>query len=165
MPTRFQPFEGWPFDRVCRFAKETGYDGVEVAPFTIAPHVSQISRASRADMVEEAVDAGVEIVGLHWLLANVRSERPLYVTHPDPQVRRDTADYFIELTRLCADLRGRVILLLPVPPHERFADGADEGLLVFGLEVAGWHNQGVGPIFSRRSIRRLEVSSISRFLL
>ena len=27
-------FEGWEFDRVCRFVKDAGYDGLEVAPFS-----------------------------------------------------------------------------------------------------------------------------------
>ena len=38
-------FENWNFDRVCRFLKQSGYEGVEVAPFTLAPR-SPTSRAS-----------------------------------------------------------------------------------------------------------------------
>jgi sugar phosphate isomerase/epimerase len=104
-------FESWPFDKVCSFAKSLGYHGLEIAPYTIAPHATQISRAKRMDMVEDAMDAGIRIIGLHWLLANVQSERPLYITHPDPQVRFDTADYFVDLVKLCADLHGKVMVI------------------------------------------------------
>ena len=37
-------FEGWPFDRVCRFARSAGYSGLEVAPFTLATPITDAPR-------------------------------------------------------------------------------------------------------------------------
>ena len=62
-------FEGWDFDRVCRFVKSVGYDGLEIAPFTLATPITDLSARRRAEMRRQAADAGVEIIGLHWLLA------------------------------------------------------------------------------------------------
>ena len=41
-------FEGWEFERVCRYVKSVGYDGLEVAPFTLAPRITDVSAAERA---------------------------------------------------------------------------------------------------------------------
>src|SRR5262245_46004317 len=62
-------FEGWPFDRVCRFVREVGYDGLEIAPFTLAPRITDVTATRRAELRRQAAEAGIEIVGLHWLLA------------------------------------------------------------------------------------------------
>jgi sugar phosphate isomerase/epimerase len=104
-------FENWPWERVCAFCHELGYSGIEVAPFTIAPHVSLIDQATRAQMRKVAERMEVDILGLHWLLANIASDRQLYVTHPDEEIRANTADYFLQLTQLCADLGGRVMVI------------------------------------------------------
>jgi sugar phosphate isomerase/epimerase len=53
----------------------------------------------------------LEILGLHWLLANVVSDTTLYVTHPDPDVRMSTSAYFFQLTQFCADLGGRIMVI------------------------------------------------------
>jgi len=104
-------FEKWPWERVCAFCRELGYGGVEVAPFTIASHVGMIGTETRVAMRRIAERMEVEILGLHWLLANVASDHQLYMTHPDREVRRNTADYFVALTKLCADLGGRVMVI------------------------------------------------------
>lgn len=104
-------FENWPWERVCSFSREMGYHGVEVAPFTIAPHVGAISAEARSAMRRVAERMELEICGIHWLLANVVSEKTLYVTHPDAEVRLNTSAYFYQLTQLCADLGGRVMVI------------------------------------------------------
>jgi sugar phosphate isomerase/epimerase len=100
-------FEGWEFDRVCRFVKQSGYDALELAPFTLAPLVTDVSRARRAELRKQADDAGVEIIGLHWLLAKTEG---FYLTSPDPGVRQRTAAYLIALAEACHDFGGDLMV-------------------------------------------------------
>ena len=104
-------FENWPWERVCSFCREMGYHGIEVAPFTIAPHVGAIAPEVRTAMRKAADRMELQILGLHWLLANVVSDTTLYVTHPDADVRMNTSAYFFQLTQLCADLGGHVMVI------------------------------------------------------
>jgi sugar phosphate isomerase/epimerase len=124
-------FEGWEFDRVCRFVKSVGYDGLELAPFTLAPRITDVSAARRAELRRQAADAGVAIIGLHWLLAKTEG---FHVTSPDAAVRRQTADYLVALAQATADLGGDLMVfgspkqrsLLPGVTHEQaFSLAAD----------------------------------------
>lgn len=60
-------FEGRDFARVCRFVKSAGYDGLEVAPFTLAPRITDVTTRELASLRRQAADEGVEVIGLHWL--------------------------------------------------------------------------------------------------
>jgi sugar phosphate isomerase/epimerase len=100
-------FEGWAFDRMCRFSKSAGYDGVEVAPFTLAPRITDVTRERRALLRQQAADAGIEIIGLHWLLAGTQG---LYLTSPDATVRSHTAAYIVALAQACADMGGTLMV-------------------------------------------------------
>jgi sugar phosphate isomerase/epimerase len=55
-----------------------------------------------------AEDAGLQIVGLHWLLAKTDG---FYLTSTDPTVRRRTAEYLSALAEVCADLGGNIMVL------------------------------------------------------
>jgi sugar phosphate isomerase/epimerase len=100
-------FEGWAFDRVCRFVKQVGYDGLELAPFTLAPRITDVTKPQRAELRRQAAGAGVEIIGLHWLLAKTEG---LYLTSPDAGTRGRTADYLVALAEACADLGGQLMV-------------------------------------------------------
>jgi sugar phosphate isomerase/epimerase len=100
-------FEGWTFDRLCRYVKSIGYDGVELAPFTLAPTITDLGADRRAELRQQAADAGVEIIGLHWLLAGTQG---LYLTSPDKDVRVRTADYLGSLAQATSDLGGQVMV-------------------------------------------------------
>jgi sugar phosphate isomerase/epimerase len=97
-----------PFKEAFALAREAGYTGIEIAPFTIATDVRQISSAKRDEIRRQAETAELEVIGLHWLLA--KSEG-LYLTTPDASVRQKTAEYLGELAKLCRDLGGRVMVL------------------------------------------------------
>lgn len=112
-------FEGWEFDRVCRFVKATGYDGLEIAPFTLATPITNLPARRRAELRRQAGDAGLEIAGLHWLLSKTEG---LHLTSPDAAVRRRTADYLAALADACGDLGG-TIMVFGSPPQRSLLPG------------------------------------------
>ena len=96
-----ETFQDWPFEKAFKYAKELGYDALEFAPFTIHDDAYQISAERRAEVRKLAEDNGLQIIGLHWLLAKTEG---YYLTTPDANVRKRTADYLAELARLCSCL-------------------------------------------------------------
>jgi sugar phosphate isomerase/epimerase len=102
-----ETFGDWPWERVCRLVAETGYEGIELAPFTFGPSVEEISVDQRREIARVARDAGLEVVGLHWLLV---SPPGLHINAPDPSVRRRTTEYLRALVRFCGDVGGRVMI-------------------------------------------------------
>jgi len=101
-------FTDWDFERQCRFIAETGYTGIEVAPFTLAERAEAVTPQQRADLKRIAAAHGLEIIGLHWLLAKTTG---LHLTTADQAVRKRTAEYLVELGNLCADLGGGLMVL------------------------------------------------------
>jgi sugar phosphate isomerase/epimerase len=103
-----ETFQDWPFEKAFAFARDCGYTGIEFAPFTINKDATAISAEQRATVRGQAEQAGLEVVGLHWLLAFTEG---YYLTSPEPEVRRRTAEYLGQLARLCRDLGGQVLVL------------------------------------------------------
>jgi sugar phosphate isomerase/epimerase len=101
-------FEGWDFERVCRAVKDLGYDGLEIAPFTLTPRIDELSASRRRELKAMVEDAGLETIGLHWLLARTEG---LYLTSRDPAVRRATARYLWSLAEATRDLGGSLMVL------------------------------------------------------
>ena len=102
-----ETFLDWPFDKAFAFARDCGYTGIEIAPFTIDTDVRRISPQRRAEVRRQADDAGLDVIGLHWLLAKTEG---FHVTTPDAAIRRATAAYVVELARLCRDLGGSLLV-------------------------------------------------------
>ena len=108
-----ETFGEQPFDEAWALARKIGYAGIEIAPFTLLPRaeavdVRDVSVVRRAEVKRQAADAGLEVVGLHWILAKTEG---FYLTSPDAAVRHATAEYFKALAQLCADLGGKVMVL------------------------------------------------------
>lgn len=101
-------FENWDWERQCSFAAELGYTGLEVAPFTLASRITEVSAERRRALRETAEQHGLQIIGLHWLLAKTEG---LHLTTANQNVRSATADYLIELGNACADLGGDLMVL------------------------------------------------------
>jgi sugar phosphate isomerase/epimerase len=118
-----ETFEGWDHARVCRFAAGLGYRGLELAPFTLAGRITEVFAERRRELRKQAEEAGVELIGLHWLLAKTTG---LHLTSADAAVRKATADYLVELARCCSDLGGD-LMVFGSPAQRRVPAGATKG--------------------------------------
>jgi sugar phosphate isomerase/epimerase len=96
-----------PFAMQCDFAKQVGYDGLELAPFTFADEPHLMIPAERTAIRRAAREAGIEITGLHRLLLTPRG---LSITSADDAVRNRTVDVLMRLVDLCHDLGGKVMV-------------------------------------------------------
>jgi sugar phosphate isomerase/epimerase len=100
-------FRDWKIDDVFAHCAKLGYDAIEIAPFTLANSVTDISKSERERIKEAARKHGIKIAGLHWLLVKPEG---LYINHPDAAMRSKTARYFCDLVEFCADLGGKVMV-------------------------------------------------------
>ena len=124
-----ETFQDWPFEKAFSYARSIGYTGIEIAPFTLDAPAPDFSTASRDLLKNQIKDAGLECVGLHWLLAKTTG---FYLTTPDEAVRALTGRRLADLANLCADLEGTIMVLgsplqrnlLPGFTHEQAMDFA-----------------------------------------
>jgi sugar phosphate isomerase/epimerase len=138
-------FEGWDWDRQCRFIAATGYTGIEVAPFALSGPPRDIPAAQRDRYRNIAAEQGLEIIGLHWLLAKTQG---LHLTSADATVRRATSAYLIELVDLCADLGG-TIMVFGSPQQRNLAEGMSRAQ---GLDLAAEVFRAVTPRLAERGV-------------
>ncbi|MEO8542629.1 MAG: sugar phosphate isomerase/epimerase family protein [Burkholderiaceae bacterium] len=108
------------FERQCVFAAALGYDGLEIAPYTLAETPQALDASQRTGIRRAAADAGIAISSLHWLLAKPGG---LSITSPDAAVRARTIAHMHRQIDLCADLGGSV--LVHGSPAQRRIDDAD----------------------------------------
>src|SRR5271154_5281738 len=101
-------FQGWSPEATLEYCAKLGYGGLEIAPFTLAKTVVEISAPQRRQLRDSAARAGVEICGLHWLLARTEG---FHLNHPDAAVRQRTGRYLCDLVDCCADLGGKILVL------------------------------------------------------
>ena len=151
-----ETFQDWPFEKAFDFAAECGYTGVEIAPFTISEYATDITAAQRDEVRRQADASGLEVIGIHWLLAKTEG---FYMTSPDAAIRKKTSEYFGHLARLCADLGGKVLpersagddgqQLAPVADGKHRMVRRQEGLAELQIEALSGLRKGVVLIFVR----------------
>ena len=102
-----ETFGDWPWEKVCRLVADLGYHGIEIAPFTFGSSVTEVDAARRREIRTVAADCGLEIVGLHWLLA---SPKGLHIHTRDEALRQKTVDYLRALVDFAGDVGARVMI-------------------------------------------------------
>jgi sugar phosphate isomerase/epimerase len=108
-----ETFGTQPFADAFSTVRRLGYTGIEIAPFTLQPEsaavdIRDVNADRRREVKQQAADAGLKVVGLHWLLAKTSG---FYLTSSDAAVRRRTAEYLMALAQLCRDLGGSIMVL------------------------------------------------------
>lgn len=99
---------GWDIGRQAAFAAALGYDGLEIAPFTLDANGPQALDAAALSRIREAVEAeGITVSGLHWLLV---APDGLSITAPAAGIRQRTQDTIEALITMCAALGGAYLI-------------------------------------------------------
>jgi D-psicose/D-tagatose/L-ribulose 3-epimerase len=109
-----------PFPQQCVYAQKLGYDGLEVAPYTLSDEPHKLGSAQLAAARAAAADAGIAITGLHWLLLKPAG---LSISSRDDSTRKKTVDVMLALVDQCAELGGRY--LVHGSPQQRRIDSGD----------------------------------------
>jgi sugar phosphate isomerase/epimerase len=123
-----------PFVEQARLAAALGYDGLEVAPFTLeaeAPHLLPARR--RAELRRIAREEGAPITSLHWLLL---APAGLSITSGDTALRTRTLDVMQRLVGLAADL-GASLLVHGSPKQRLLAADGDAARAEEAMAQAG----------------------------
>lgn len=89
------------FPEQCAFAAQLGYQGLEIAPFTLGDEPHRLPPSRLAELRRAAADAGIAITSLHWPLVTPPG---LSITAADAGVRRRTRDVIARLVELAAGL-------------------------------------------------------------
>jgi len=90
-----------PFAQTCERIAAAGFEGVEIAPFTLNEDPRELTDHDAIAVTKAAKDAGIEVIGLHWILTQVRPS--CTSPHRMPLLRRDAAKLGQKLrTPLCA---------------------------------------------------------------
>jgi sugar phosphate isomerase/epimerase len=107
-----EAFEQTPFAEVCKTLRSIGYEGIEIAPFTLAPDPLDISASQRREYANIMRSEGLSFVGLHWLMV---SPKGLHVTGPDDALRARSWQHIRNLIDLCADLGPDGVMIFGSP--------------------------------------------------
>jgi D-psicose/D-tagatose/L-ribulose 3-epimerase len=121
---------GMTLRRQCELAARLGYDGLEIAPFTLSSSPQKISTAEAGKIRSTVEASGLVVTGLHWLLVKPEG---LSLTDPDAAVRTRTLAVMTRLTALCAELGGAV-LVHGSPKQRQIAPGETPAIALARLQ-------------------------------
>jgi D-psicose/D-tagatose/L-ribulose 3-epimerase len=96
-----------PFPQQCEYAAKLGYDGLEIAPYTLSEEPHRMGTARIAAARAAAEDAGIALTGLHWLLIKPAG---LSISAKDEATRKKTVEVMLSLVDLCAELGGKYLV-------------------------------------------------------
>ena len=114
-------YKGWDFAAACRHMRSVGYEGIEIAPFTLADDPATIPAAKRRECRDIITAEGLAFVGLHWLMV---APPGLHVTTPDKNLRERSWLHIRNLVDLCADLGPDGVMVFGSPMQRAATRGS-----------------------------------------
>lgn len=149
-----------PLAAQCALAAELGYDGLELAPFTLNDDPLVLSKTQRRAIRRTVEKAGLSVTGLHWLLV---APKGLSLTDADAAIRARTLQAMRDLCQLCADLGGRY-LVHGSPAQRRMPEGdasAARDWAMAGFAAAAEAAQAAGVVYCLEPLSRHETNFIN----
>lgn len=151
---------GMPLEAQCAQAAALGYDGLEIAPFTLADDPLSLDAAALRRIRKTVEDAGLSVTGLHWLLV---APKGMSLTDPDPPTRRRTIEAMKRLCGICAELGGRY-LVHGSPAQRRLPDRdihAAKGYALEAFRKAAQAAEEAGVIYCLEPLSRHETNFVN----
>lgn len=146
-----------PFERQCALAAALGYEGLEVAPFTLGDDAWRMPAPKRAAVRRACADAGVEVSGLHWLLA---APAGLSISTDDRGVWQRSLDVMLSSIELCADLGG-AYLVHGSPAQRRVAQPDDAKRVEEAWAAAAAAAEKAGVIYCLEPLARPDCNFVN----
>lgn len=133
-------FQNWSIENQFEAFAAWGYDGAELAPFSLDPEfvngnsktmsLDRITPSVRKRLLLAANKNNIIISGLHWVLANTIG---FHITTGDSNTRIFTSQYLSQLVLFCSELGGSYIVLgspnqRNIAPNQTRAEATENAL-------------------------------------
>lgn len=144
----------------CAYARALGYDGLEIAPFTLAEDPTRLPRAEIARMRAVIEDHGLVVSSLHWL---AMAPEGLSITALDADTRNATREALLRIVDLGAELGAQT--LVHGSPAQRRLDDDPERQRTVAIEhfaALGRHAGERGLTYCLEAINAKECNFINR---
>ncbi|MCD7059157.1 sugar phosphate isomerase/epimerase family protein [Pelagibacterium xiamenense] len=144
----------------CAFTAALGYDGLEIAPFTLAEDPTALSQRDIADARAIVEDHGLVVSSLHWL---AMAPKGLSITALDSPTQQRTRDALLRIVDLAAGL-GAKTLVHGSPAQRRFDDDPvrQRAIAIAHFAALGAHAGACGLTYCIEAINRTECNFINR---
>jgi len=146
-----------PFERQWALAAGLGYRGLEIAPFTFGDDGWRMTVNPRTAVRRACHAAGLEVSGLHWLLA---APAGLSITGADKAVWQKSVDVLLGSIELCAELGGGY-LVHGSPAQRRVSEPADAERAMEAWSVVAEAARKVGVVYCLEPLARPDCNFVN----
>ena len=133
------------FKESCLLTARYGFQGVEIAPFTLFDDPKNVDSKKIRKIKQVLKKSGLDFVGFHWLFL---SPKGLHITTPDLTIREKSWDHLRRLIDITGELGGGVLVL--GSPKQRNAIG------ISPEEALGYLKEGLSKI-AQYAAKRMDI--------